>query len=238
MAWKYFMINGIIRVIAALSVCIVNSAVCAANDELCEDLVSAARAGSVADIRALLGRGASANCVGVSGASALAVTISKNRKDAFDLLLEHGADVCGKSSPATALELAVISKEPYFLDKIIAKGLFNSKFSNSKTGYSILHMGLLYNPSTLGKMVKAGARLDDISAGETFLTRAALQRDYDSVRVGLLLGADPHIQDSNGMNLFDIIDSLPPNASLRKGAAFQAVLKFLDAKFQWRPKAP
>ena len=121
-------------------------------------------------------------------------------RGAYRLLLDLHADPArGNADGQTALHLAAMGKDEFWLDDLLKRGV-SPDLPNTVTGAPPLFDALrAREPDNIDRLLAAGARLDvRDAAGTTPLHQAALVNDIPSVKRFMDAGADPRAVDDTG----------------------------------------
>ena len=160
-------------------------------------LMIAAQSGKVADITALLDRGANieaSNPEVYAGATPLVIALDFDQHHSATLLLDRGASVAGKIG-VHALELAARSGSDNLVERLLAAKV-------SPKGTQALHLAANYGRvSTIRKLVKAGAAVRSPNKGNHDYTPfivACRRHAVEAARTLLALGANINDVDAEG----------------------------------------
>lgn len=170
-------------------------------------LGAAALAGDEALARELIAAGANPDAVDDHGQPLLQWAMHQQDRGAYRLLLELGADpALGNADGQTALHLAAMGKQEFWLEDLLARGT-SPDLPNTTTGAPPLFDALRARlPGNVDRLLEAGARLDASDrSGTTPLHQAALVNDPASVLKFLEAGADPRATDRNGATFQDFL---------------------------------
>lgn len=182
--------------------------------------------------RELVAAGANPDAVDDKGVPLLQWAMLHQDRGAYRLLLDLRADPArGNADGQTALHLAAMGKDEFWLDDLLERGV-SPDLPNTVTGAPPLFDALRARlPENVDRLLKAGARLDTHDrSGTTPLHQAALVNDPASVLEFLEAGADPRATDRNGATFQDYLYDGDPavlNAPTRK--ALEAIDAWLRA---------
>jgi ankyrin repeat protein len=174
--------------------------------------------------RELVAAGANPDAVDDKGVPLLQWAMLQQDRGAYRLLLDLHADPArGNADGQTALHLAAMGKDEFWLDDLLERGV-SPDVPNTVTGAPPLFDALRARlPDNVDRLLKAGARLDTHDrSGTTPLHQAALVNDPASVLKFLEAGADPRATDRNGATFQDYLYDGDPavlNAPTRKALA-------------------
>src|SRR3546814_1734484 len=146
--------------------------------------------------------GANPDAVDDKGVPLLQWAMLHQDRGAYRLLLDLRADPArGNADGQTALHLAAMGKDEFWLDDLLERGV-SPDLPNTVTGAPPLFDALRARlPENVDRLLKAGARLDTHDhSGTTPLHQAALVNDPASVLDFLEASADPRDTDRNGAN--------------------------------------
>ena len=163
-------------------------------------LADAVRKGDAALARELIAGGANPNASDDKGVPLLQWALLRDDRDAFRLLLDLRADPAqGNRDGQTAMHLAAMAKNPYWLETLLARDV-SPDLPNTVTGAPPLFDALrARSEKNIDRLLDAGARLDTRDrSGTTPLHQAALVNDLAAVRRFLEAGADPRATDRTG----------------------------------------
>ena len=142
-----------------------------------------------------------------SGLSPLHRAIHQDNKKAFELLLQHGADVNRRSRDykLTALYFAV-RKAPYWMEKLVQAGAdVNARMSDGDT---VLHTAARggYNDCIIF-LIEHGAKVDVVdSIGRTPLHDATTFEHINTMELLIKHGVDPNVRDRDGKTAADLLN--------------------------------
>ena len=168
-------------------------------------LAAAVRDGNDTLARELVAAGANPNATDDKGTPLLQWAMLHRDRGAYRLLLDLHADPArGNADGRTALHLAAMGKDDFWLDDLLERGM-GPDTPNTVTGAPPLFDALRARlPARVDRLVEAGARLDTRDrSGTTPLHQAALVNDPASVLKFLEAGADPNATDRNGATFQD-----------------------------------
>jgi len=168
-------------------------------------LAGAVRDGNDALARELVAAGANPNAVDDRGVPLLQWAMLGQDRGAYRLLLDLKADPArGNADGQTALHVAAMGKDAFWLDDLLERGM-SPDTPNTVTGAPPLFDALRARlPDNVERLLKAGARLDTRDrSGTTPLHQAALVNDPASVLAFLEAGADPRATDRTGATFQD-----------------------------------
>lgn len=174
--------------------------------------------------RELVAAGANPDAVDDKGVPLLQWAMRQQDRGAYRLLLDLRADPTrGNADGQTALHLAAMGKDAFWLDDLLDRGV-SPDVPNTVTGAPPLFDALRARlPDNIDRLLKAGARLDTRDrSGTTPLHQAALVNDPASVLKFLEAGADPRATDRSGATFQDYLYDGDPavlNAPTRKALA-------------------
>lgn len=195
-------------------------------------LAAAALDGDDKLARELVAAGANPDAVDDKGVPLLQWAMLHQDRGAYRLLLALHADPArGNADGQTALHLAAMGKDDFWLDDLLARGM-GPDTPNTVTGAPPLFDALRARlPANVDRLLEAGARLDvHDRSGTTPLHQAALVNDPASVLKFLEAGADPRATDRNGATFQDYMFDGDPkllNASTRR--SIEAIHAWLRA---------
>ncbi|GAB3311059.1 ankyrin repeat domain-containing protein [Luteimonas notoginsengisoli] len=187
-------------------------------------LAAAVRDGDDRLARELVAAGANPDAVDDKGVPLLQWAMLQQDRGAYRLLLELRADPTrGNADGQTALHLAAMGKDAFWLDDLLERGV-SPDVPNTVTGAPPLFDALRARlPDNVHRLLEAGARLDTHDrSGTTPLHQAALVNDPASALEFLEAGADPRATDRSGATFQDYLYDGDPavlNASTRKALA-------------------
>jgi ankyrin repeat protein len=185
---------------------------------------SAIRDGDDKLARELVAAGANPDAVDDKGVPLLQWAMLQQDRGAYRLLLDLHADPArGNADGQTALHLAAMGKDGFWLDDLLERGV-GPDVPNTVTGAPPLFDALRARlPDNVDRLLAAGARLDTRDrSGTTPLHQAALVNDPASVLRFLEAGADPRATDRSGATFQDYMYDGDPavlNAPARKAIA-------------------
>lgn len=181
--------------------------------------------------RELLAAGANPNATDEHGTPLLQWAMRRDDRGAFRLLLALGADPArGNADGQTALHLAAMGNDGYWLEQLLERGL-SPDLPNTMNGAPPLFDALRARlPDNVDRLLAARARLDTRDRnGTTPLHQAALVNDSASVLKFLEAGADPRATDRTGATFQDYLYDGDPKllnvAARRDLAAIDAWLR-------------
>ncbi len=193
-------------------------------------LAAALGRGDDAAARELIAAGASPDAIDADGVPLLQWTMLRDDRAAFRRLLALNADpTVPNADGQTAIHLAAMGKQTYWLDALLETGA-NVDQPNTRTGatplFDALRAGL---PANVARLREAGARLDVRSRdGTTPLHQAALVNDLAATRAFLEAGADPRATDDASATFQDYLFDGDPKilnaTSKRELSAIRALL--------------
>ena len=160
-----------------------------------DQLVSAAKAGNAAEVKALLRKGANVNARDKDGATALLKAVVNGRRPVVSLLIARGADVNAKDNQgSTPLMGAAFNGHVDLLRVLIAKGADpNAKTRDGETAltYAALMGSTCAARDLLAHKADVNAHNND---GVTALMSAAYAGHKDVVSLLLEKGANPNLK--------------------------------------------
>ena len=209
------------------------------------DLAIAAEKGKTNKMDALLRAGADVNARSKYGMTVLFWCLLQQNKNAFEFLLEHGADPnvqMDTNAPTleetlglagtSVMDVAPRKTDVWYLDQVLKHG-GNPNLVNPVSKRTPIYWVMLSirqeNLKNMEILLAAGAQVNfqDGQRGYTPLMFAALSSRYDMAYTLLEAGADPAIKDFHGDTIVRIANMNGPHLD-QKGWRYPWYLKVMD----------
>jgi len=154
----------------------------------------------------LIKMGAEVNTINTRGHTALYYALNTGKRESFDLIRTK-VSIQREIQNGIPLILGACHKARLcIIEEIIAKE--GNVFQIDKLGQSALHLAVIGNTKDIVEYLVRKCKLDvnlKDGKGMTPLHHAVESLSVDKVQLLLDLGADPAIQDNNGLNVYDLV---------------------------------
>lgn len=180
------------------------------NDPNAATLADAVKRNDIVQVKTLLREGSNPNATGEGGVTILDWALRRERTEAFDALLQAGADPTKKGlQTRSAVHDAAIADDTTFLKMLVARHAdINVKTADGETPLDLAIMARCDKQFHL--LIAAGADLHlSDTVGNTALHRAAMIDDLKSELDLLKAGADPLARNGRGDTFQRFLNMMP-----------------------------
>ncbi len=190
-------------------------------------LLSAYEHGSIDVVKSLISDGVSVNIGTAEGQPLLILAVARGDLVVLDLILDAGADVNIRDTNGNPVLVSAIANAQYpAAVRLVEHG---AAVNVKGPKWAAIHLAALYGRTDLCRaLLEAGASVDQLGDSlHTALMLACQEEHFETVRLLLEHGADPHRKNAKGNSPWKIAPSQP---SILGQTATETVLKEFGAK--------